>query len=445
MRDNRVRRIPVRGTYECLLGPSRPASRLYFDNASTSFPKPRCVTDAMVDFAVNVGASAGRSAYREAHMAGEILFRCRRNLAQLLHAEAPERIVLAMNCSEALSMVIHGLLSTAPPGAEVVVTALEHNSVLRPLGTLQRVNGLRIHVVPCDPSTGLIDPDDVHRAITSKTRMVVCCHTSNVIGTIQPVAEVCRVAREAGVPCLVDAAQAIGRVEIDVRALGCDFLAFSGHKGLLGPLGTGGLYIRPDAERLLATTREGGTGSQSELTFQPETMPEKFEIGSHNVIGIAGLTAATGWLLKRGVSAIREHDKQLSRVFISSTAGARLHAARQGNVSRLVVYGTRDVERRVGVFSVNVEGMPPGELAAAMETHGILTRSGLHGAPLAHQAIGVCPAPAGTCRLSFGPFMREDHVRRAAFALSQIAEGGPLVRAGVRVDEADGMPEDLTP
>jgi len=405
-------RVPIRTIYECQIGRPRPAGRLYCDNASTSFPKPGCVVDAMVDFAVNnIGASAGRGAYRESGIAGGILLRCRRNLARLLNAEVPEQIVFTMNCSEALNLVIHGLLNTAAPGAEVIVTALEHNSVLRPLGALKQSNGVQVRVIPCGPITGLIDPDDVRKAITPKTKLIVCCHVSNVTGTIQPVADVCGIARKADIPCLIDAAQAAGHVEIDVRAMGCDFLAFPGHKGLLGPLGTGGLYIRLSAEKLLSTIKEGGTGSQSELMVQPEGTPERFEIGSHNVIGIAGLAASTGWLLKRGVAAIREHDARLCQVVMSLMAG----------INHLTVYGPWDVAQRVGVFSVNVEGLLPGDLAAALEVRGILTRPGLHCAPLVHKALGTFPA--GACRLSFGPFMREDHVRRVTAALFQLAEG----------------------
>jgi cysteine desulfurase family protein len=428
--SHRDRRVPIRVMYDCQIGPLRPSGRLYCDNASSSFPKPGCVTNAMVDFAVNVGSSAGRGAYRESRIAGDILLRCRRNIVALLNAEGPEQIVFTMNCSDALNLVIHGLLNTAAPGAEVIVTALEHNSVLRPLEALKQSNGVQVHVVPCDPIAALVNPEDVRKAITPKTKLIVCCHVSNVTGTIQPVADVCRVAREAGIPCLIDAAQAAGHVEIDVRALGCDFLAFPGHKGLLGPLGTGGLYIRPGAEKLLYTIKEGGTGSQSELMVQPEGMPERFEIGSHNVIGIAGLAASTGWLLNRGIAHVREHDKRLIRLFMSLAGG----------INHLTVHGPRDAERRVGVFSVNVDGMSPGDVASALEARGILTRAGLHCAPLAHQAIGTFPA--GACRISFGPFMREDHVRRVATALFQLAEGRLGGKAAATAKTMPPPPED---
>jgi selenocysteine lyase/cysteine desulfurase len=365
----------------------------------------------MANHFVNTGTSAGRGANRESQLAAGILGNCRGSLARLINAESPERIVLGSGCSDVLNIVLHGMLNAATPGTEVIVTALEHNSVLRPLGAIQQSNGVQVRVAPCDPITTIVDPKDVGKAITSRTRLIVCSYASNVTGALQPAAEICRIAREAGVPSLVDAAQAIGHVGIDVRALACDFLAAPGHKGLMGPLGTGVLYIRPPAERLLATIKEGGTGSQSELMVQPEAMPERFEIGSHNVPGFAGLAASAGWLLKRGIAGIREHDARLCKVFMSLASG----------VNHLTVYGPWDVQKRVGVFSVNVDGLTPGDLAAALEARGILTRPGLHCAALVHRAIGTFPA--GTCRISFGPFMREDHIRRAVAALAQLAEG----------------------
>jgi len=429
--NHRARRVPIRTIYECQIGRPRPSGRLYCDNSSTSFPKPRCVVDAMVDFAVNVAASAGRGGYREARIAGDILQRCRRNVAQLLNAEAPERIVFTMNCSEALNIAIHGILNTVPPGGEVIATALEHNSVLRPLGALRSASGLQVRIVPCDSVTSLIDPDDVRKALTPKTRLIVCNHASNVTGAIQPVAEVCAMAREAGVPCLIDAAQAAGHVEIDVRAMGCDLLAFPGHKGLLGPTGTGGLYVRDGVEKLLSTIKEGGTGSRSQEVFQPETMPQKFEIGTHNLIGIAGLAASTGWLAKRGVASIRDHDQNLARLFLSLASG----------IDHLTVYGPWDAARRVGVFSVNIDGLSPTDLATALEARGILTRAGLHCAPLAHQAIGALPA--GTCRISIGPFMRDHHIRRVVAELARLAEGSARSSTDATDEAAAIAPEDL--
>ena len=385
--------------------------RIYLDNSATSFPKPDAVTAAMVDFAAHCGASAGRGAYAEARACEQIIATCRQRIARLINAESPERIVFAMNCSEALSIALRGLLNTAPAGSHAIATAMEHNSVLRPLNALSDQTGLWPEFVPCDSRTGLVDPDNIRRAIRDQTRLIACVHVSNVTGTIQPIEAVAAVAREAGVPCVIDAAQSVGHVEVDVQAIGADLVTFPGHKGLLGPLGTGVLYIRPGMEEMLPTMKEGGTGTISEQAVQPRTMPDKYEIGSHNAIGLAGLSEGVAWLLGRGVSTIREHDKALCEAFASRTAG----------VDGLTVYGPSDVAVRAGVFSVAVAGLAPGELAAALEADAdICSRPGIHCAPLAHRTIGT--HPTGTCRLSFGPFTTEEHVHCAADALTTIAD-----------------------
>ncbi len=391
--------------------------RVYLDNSATSFPKPDAVTDAMVDFARTCGASAGRGAYEEAKACEQMITRCRARVAQLIHAESPERIVFAMNCSEGLSTAIRGLLNTAPAGSHAIATALEHNSVLRPYNALREQTGLVPEFIPCDPTTGLVDPDDIRRTIRPETKLISCVHVSNVTGTMQPIADIARTARERDVPFLVDAAQSAGHVEIDVQAIGVDLLAFPGHKGLLGPLGTGVLYIRPGVEAGLATMKEGGTGTISEQPVQPDTMPDKYEIGSHNAIGLAGLSEGVAWVLDRGVVGLRAHDEQLCRLFLELTGGAE----------HLTVYGPTDVAHRAGVFSVNVDGFSPCDLAVALENDfGICSRPGVHCAPLAHETIGT--HPTGTCRLSFGPFTTEDHVRTAAEALAAIAHRAPVGR-----------------
>jgi cysteine desulfurase family protein len=387
------------------------AERIYMDNAATSFPKPPAVAEAMAAFAHRCGASAGRGAYAEAKACEQMLHTCRQRVARLIHAESPERIVFTMNCSEALIIAIRGLLNTAPRGSEAIALAMDHNSVLRPLNALAEQGGLVPRIVPCDGRTGLVDPDDIRRAITPRTHLVVCQHASNVAGTLQPVAAVSALAREAGVPCLIDAAQSAGHVPIDVQAWGADFVAFPGHKGLLGPLGTGALYVRPGAENRLPTMKEGGTGTVSEQPFQPTTMPDKYEIGSHNAVGLAGLSEGVAWLLGRGVEELRAHQRRLCKLFLELLEG----------VESLTIYGPGKAEDRMGVFSVNIASLAPSDLAAAMESDfGILTRSGVHCAPLAHQTIGTYPA--GTCRFSFGPFTTEPHVRQAAAALVSIAE-----------------------
>ncbi len=385
--------------------------RIYMDNSATSFPKPPAVIEAMVDFATDCGASAGRGAYVEAQACGVMLSLCRARIAKLINAESADRIVFTMNCSEGLNIAIRGLLNTAPAGTHAIATAMEHNSVLRPYNALVEQTGLDAEFVPCDSQTGLVDPDDIRKAIRPSTRLISCVHVSNVTGTMQPVDEIGRIAREAGIPYLVDAAQSIGHVPLDVQELGADFVAFPGHKGLMGPLGTGAIYIKPGAEKLCKTMKEGGTGTISEQAFQPQTMPDKYEIGSHNAIGLAGLSAGVAWLLEQGVENIRLHDEQLCRLFLELT----------DDIPELKVYGPRELQHRAGVFSVNIPGISPQELAEKLENDdesAILTRPGVHCAPLAHQTIGT--HPTGTCRLSFGPFTTEDHIRKSAEILGKM-------------------------
>ena len=384
------------------------------DNSATSFPKPPGVAEAMARFGAECGASAGRGAYDEAKACGEMIAESRRLVAELIGAESPDRIVFTLNCSEALAIGIRGLLNTARD-AHAVTTVMDHNSVLRPLTALAEQTGLDATWVRADPITSLVRPDDLRDAIRPNTRLVAVAHCSNVTGSLQPVAEIAAIARQANVPCLIDAAQSVGHVPIDVQAWGADMVAFPGHKGALGPLGTGVLYVRPGFEDQLATMKEGGTGTVSEEPRQPETMPDKLEIGSHNAIGIAGLAAGVRWLLGRGIDHLRRHDMEL--------CGAFLAAARADG---LTVYGPTHLADRCGVFSVSIAGLKPYELAGVLETrYGILTRPGLHCAPLAHKAIGTFPA--GTCRLSFGAFTTADDVRFAAAALAEIAAA---VRAG---------------
>jgi len=385
--------------------------RVYMDNSATSFPKPDAVMAAMVDFARDCGASAGRGAYAEARACEQIIRVCRERVARLINAESPERIVFAMNCSEALSIVIRGLLNAAPAGSHAITTAMEHNSVLRPLNALRQQTGLDPEFIACNPATGLVDPSDISRAIRPTTRLIACVHVSNVTGTIQPIEDVVRIAREAHVPSVIDAAQSAGHVEIDVQALDADFVAFPGHKGLMGPSGTGVLYIRPGMEEHLPTMKEGGTGTISEQPVQPATMPDKYEIGSHNAIGLAGLSEGVAWVLAKGVAELRAHEMSL----------CKLMSELAGGVEHLRVYGPQNLQDRAGVFSMNIDGMNPGELAELLERDfGILTRSGVHCAPLAHETIGSYPT--GTCRLSFGPFTTDDDVRYAADALAKIAQ-----------------------
>ncbi|HUO06900.1 MAG TPA: aminotransferase class V-fold PLP-dependent enzyme [Phycisphaerae bacterium] len=382
--------------------------RLYCDNAATSFPKPAEVLQAMVHYATEIGASAGRGGYAEAQASAAVLKTCRERLNTLFNGENPQHFIFALNCTDALNLAIKGILQ---PGDHAVTTWMDHNSVLRPYNALASEGGISYTHVAVDPVTCVVDPTEIRKAIRPNTKLIAVVHGSNVTGTVQPIREIGKIAREAGIPFLVDAAQTAGHVPIDVQADCVDLLAFPGHKGLMGPLGTGALYIRPGLEGTLRPLRHGGTGSVSEQDVQPEFMPDKFEAGSHNGIGLAGLSAGVEWILKRTVASLWQHDQMLCKAFMSGVEG----------VEGLQYFGPQGIRNRMGVFSVRVRGMEPGKLAEVLENEfGILTRAGLHCAPLAHTHLGTVGS-GGTTRLSFGPFLNVPDIEYVANALSAVA------------------------
>ena len=262
-------------------------TRIYLDNAATSWPKPEAVYRAVDDYQRRLGAPAGRGSYSEAAETERIVGSCRQKIAQLLGASDPSRIIFTLNGTDSLNLALHGLLR---PGDHVVTTVCEHNSVLRPLRFLAEQRQVSATYVGCD-GQGFVSPDDIRRAITPHTRLIALVHVSNVTGAIQPVEEVGRIAAEHGQTYLIDAAQSLGYVPIDVRRLGCHLLAAPGHKGLLGPLGTGVLYVAPGVEQQLLPLRQGGTGTRSDEDIQPTSLPDRYEAGNLNVPGIAGLAA----------------------------------------------------------------------------------------------------------------------------------------------------------
>jgi selenocysteine lyase/cysteine desulfurase len=295
------------------------------------------------------------------------------------------------------------------PGDHVVTTVCEHNSVLRPLRFLAEHRDVAATYVSCD-AQGYVDPNDIRRAITPKTRLIALVHASNVTGAVQPAEEVGRIANEHGVPFLVDAAQSLGYVAVDVRAIGCHLLAAPGHKGLLGPLGTGLLYIAPGIDEHLLPLRQGGTGTRSDEDVQPTTLPDRYESGNLNVPGIVGLAAGAADVASRGMATIERHAQDLTARLLNGLAGKR----------GITLYGPNSIERRLGVVSLNVAGYDPQELASLLDANwSIQTRAGLHCAPRMHAALGT--APSGTLRLSIGHFNTAEQIDTVLAALGEIA------------------------
>jgi cysteine desulfurase / selenocysteine lyase len=352
------------------------------------------------------GANPGRSGHRMSVAAARLVYQARESVAALLGVDDPLRIVFGLNVTEALKLALRGLLH---PGDHVIASAVEHNSVMRPLRALER-QSVEVSIVPCTPE-GVLDPKDVQDAITDRTALIVMNHASNVVGTLLPVAEVGRIARDHGVLFLVDAAQTAGAYPIDVQAMQIDLLAFTGHKALGGPMGTGGLWV---GERVgtseLEPLKRGGTGSLSEHEQQPDFLPDLYESGTANAPGIAGLGAAVRWVLEKGVSAIRAHEVMLARRLIDGLLA----------IPGVTVYGTHDAERQTATVSLNVRGMEPSDVAFHLdEEYDIMCRSGLHCSPATHRTIGTFPR--GTARLSMSVLNTVDEVDIALDAIASLA------------------------
>lgn len=377
---------------------------IYFDNAATSWPKPEETMVAANSYIRHIGASPGRSAHRLSIEAGRIVYDAREALAQLLGAEDPLRIVFTKNATEALNIAIFGLLK---PGDHAITSSMEHNSVMRPLRAMEKA-GVELSVLPCSPR-GELDPQDIVPLIRKNTRAVFLTHASNVTGTIMPAVETGKIVHEHGLIFCLDAAQTAGAFPIDVSEMSIDLLAFTGHKSLFGLQGTGGLYIGEGLERQLHPLMMGGTGSRSEFERQPDFLPDKYESGTPNTIGLAGLGAGVRYILSQGVEQIRIKEERLTAKFID---GLRA-------IEGIKIYG-HGVSPHAPIVSFNIDGLMPSEVALTLdEQFGILSRPGLHCAPAAHRTIGAFPE--GTVRFSFSYFNTEDEICLALDAISRLS------------------------
>jgi len=375
---------------------------IYLDNAATSFPKPECVYRALDEFARTQLANPGRAGHRMALAAERCLDDARHLLNQFFAGKEPERWIFTLNGTDALNMAFKGVLQA---GDHVITSDLEHNSVSRPLRALELAGVISLTRVAAG-SCGTIDPDAIRRAITPRTRLVALTHASNVLGTVQPITEVGRLTRQHDVLFLVDAAQTAGVLPIDVQAQNIDLLAFPGHKSLMGPTGTGALYVGPRAR--LRPWREGGTGGDSSSETQPNEYPYYLEGGTPNVLGIVGLAAGIRWVSERGLSAIHAHEVDLVE---------RLWQ-RLDELGGWTVLGHRDHARRVGTISFYSEVLPAAELGGILDSaFDIAIRPGLHCAPYAHRAHQTFPE--GTLRVSVGPFNTAEHIDALAEALAE--------------------------
>ena len=379
---------------------------IYLDNAATSWPKPLQVKEAMIRYIEKVGANPGRSGHLLSVEAARILYEARETLANLFHVRDPLRIVFTLNATESINLALKGLLK---PGNHIITSAMEHNSVMRPLRELEK-KGIALSILPCS-NKGRLDPKEVGTNIRPNTTMVVLNHASNVTGSLLPVEEVALITRKHDLLLLVDAAQTAGAYPIDVEKDGIDLLAFTGHKSLYGPQGTGGLVIGDRVnEKEMVPLKQGGTGSRSEFEEQPDFLPDRFESGTPNGVGIAGLLAGTQFVLERGVEQIRQEESKLMDKLIG---GLR-------EIPQVRLYSGENREARIATFSFNLRQRSPSDVALRLEKEfGILCRSGLHCAPAAHHTIGTFPR--GTVRFSLSQFNTEDEIETAIQAVSRIA------------------------
>ncbi len=360
---------------------------IYLDNAATTFPKPDCVWKAMREYFFHIGGNPGRSGHRLSFKASEILFDTRETLARLFNIGISERIVFTKNATEAINLALLGLLS---PEDRVVTTAMEHNAVMRPLRHLERTQGIQVDVVPAD-ARGLLDMESLARSLGEKAALLVVNHASNVAGSLVDLEQAGILAKGAGVPLMVDGAQTGGCYPTDVEAMHISILAFTGHKGLLGPQGTGGLYVAPGLEPVPFIL--GGTGSHSELEEQPTFWPDIHESGTPNAVGIAGLKAGVEFVMEKGVERIRAHEEGLFRRFWQ---GAK-------EMPGVLLYGPESWKDRTAVVSFNIEGIDPAYVGYTLDKEfSIMVRPGLHCAPSAHKTLGTFPQ--GTVRMAFGFF-----------------------------------------
>lgn len=378
-------------------------SMIYLDNAATSFPKPEVVYQALDRFARQDLANPGRAGHKMALAAERALDDARHLLNQFFHGEGPERFIFTLNCTDGLNMAFKGVIHE---GDHVITTDLEHNSVSRPLRAMELAGRITLTRVHADRG-GTIDPDAIRRAITPRTRLIAMTHASNVLGTVQPIADMGRIAREKELLFLVDAAQTAGTVPIDVQAQCIDLLAFPGHKSLLGPTGTGALCVGSRVQ--VRAWREGGTGGDSSNETQPTEFPYFLEGGTPNVLGVAGLSAGIKFVQEQGLAKILAHEVALTE---------RLWQ-RLDEIGGYEVFGHRDPARRVGTLSFRNEALPAAEIGGILDqAFDVAVRPGLHCAPYIHRAQGTFPD--GTVRVSPGPFSTEADIDHLAAALAEI-------------------------
>ncbi|EQB4337500.1 aminotransferase class V-fold PLP-dependent enzyme [Clostridium botulinum] len=379
--------------------------KVYLDNAATTYPKPEKVYSSILNYMKNVGASPGRGGYENALTGDRMVYKCRQSLINLFNFNKIENVVFTSNITASLNILIKSIVKD---GWHVITSSMDHNSVIRPLFSLEKSNKIELDILNCSKE-GLINIEDFKNAIKDSTRLVVLSHASNIVGTIQPLETIGKICKEKGIYFIIDSAQTAGVLPLNFQNLNCNALAFTGHKSLLGPQGIGGFIIDDELNNIATNFIEGGTGSLSESTLQPDFLPDKFESGTMNTPGIAGLLASIEYINEEGLNAIKEREEYLSREFINGLL----------NIDSVKVYGPLDASLRTATISINSSKIDNSELGFLLDSEfGIMVRTGLHCAPLAHKTIRSFPQ--GTLRFSFGAFNDIKDINYALYALNSI-------------------------
>lgn len=376
---------------------------IYLDNAATSFPKPKEVADAVYDFMINNGTSSGRGSYKKAMQSDYIVYECRKLIGNLFNFDDPKKVVFTSNVTNSLNIAIRGILKE---NDHVITSSLEHNAVWRCLKTLEKDINIKIDTVECSKD-GITNPEDIKKYIRKDTALIVFTQASNVLGTIQPIKEIGKIARENKIVFLVDAAQSAGAMKIDIKEDNIDILAFTGHKSLLGPMGTGGLIINTDID--IKPLKAGGTGGDSAYEYQPDYYPNHLETGTSNVSGIAGLRAAIKFLNREGIDNIHNKEKELTKYALQ----------RLETVKDIEVYGPKDCEKILSVISFNIKNKRPEDISTILDQkYDIMLRAGLHCAPTAHSVINT--KDRGSLRIGIGYFNTKDDIDKLVEALNNL-------------------------
>ena len=376
---------------------------IYLDNAATSFPKPKEVADAVYDFMINNGTSSGRGSYKKAMQSDYIVYECRKLIGNLFNFDDPKKVVFTSNVTDSLNIAIRGILKE---NDHVITSSLEHNAVWRCLKTLEKDINIKIDTVECSKD-GITNPEDIKKYIRKDTALIVFTQASNVLGTIQPIKEIGKIARENKIVFLVDAAQSAGAMKIDIKEDNIDILAFTGHKSLLGPMGTGGLIINTDID--IKPLKAGGTGGDSAYEYQPDYYPNHLETGTSNVSGIAGLREAIKFLNKEGIENIHNKEKELTKYALEKLE----------TVKDIEIYGPKDCEKMLSVISFNIKDKRPEDVGSILDQkYNIMLRAGLHCAPTAHSVIGT--KERGTLRIGLGYFNEKEDIDKLVEALNNL-------------------------